>query len=269
MNLAKSYRVKPGSKVSLRKFKTDDPGGLTKKQALARFKKLRQRLIELQELMYAEGKHGLLVVFQAMDCGGKDSTIGTVFRGVNPQGCKVASFKAPNEVELRHDFLWRVHQGLPRRGTIGIFNRSHYEDVLIVRVDKLQPDKRWKEHYQQINAFEQMLHDEGTTIVKFFLHISKGYQKKRLQRRLDDPAKHWKFSPADLVERKKWSDYQDAYEQVFERCSTDAAPWYIIPAERRWYRNLLIASVLVDTLESLDMKYPKADFDPQTIVIPD
>ena len=269
MNLAKPYRIKPGARVALKKFKTDDDGGLTKKQAMARFKKLRRRLIDLQELMYAEGKHALLVVFQGMDCGGKDSTIRTVFRGVNPQGCKVASFKAPNSVELRHDFLWRIHQNLPRRGYIGIFNRSHYEEVLIVRVDKLEPEKRWKAHYEQIAAFEKMLNDEGTTVIKFFLHISKGCQKKRLQSRLDDPAKHWKFDPADLTERKKWDLYQEAYERVFERCSSEEAPWYVIPAERRWYRNLLVVSALVDRLESLAMKYPQADFDPKTIVIPD
>jgi PPK2 family polyphosphate:nucleotide phosphotransferase len=269
MELAKNYRWKPGHEGSLKKWSSDDQGGLEKAEALDRFKKLRQGLAELQEVMYAEGKHALLVVFQAMDGGGKDSTIGSVFRGVNPQGCKVASFKAPNSVELRHDFLWRIQQGLPRKGYIGVFNRSHYEDVLVVRVDKLAPEAQWRARYDHINNFEKMLTDEGTAVVKIFLHISKRYQKRRIQRRLDNPAKHWKFDPSDLSERAKWADYQKAYEDVFARCSTEHAPWYIVPAEHRWFRNLLVADIVVKTLESLDMKYPKPKFDVSKIVIPD
>ncbi len=248
---------------------TDDDGGMTKAEGEAEFEKLRTRLDELQELMYAEGRHALLVVLQAMDAGGKDSTIRSVFSSINPQGCKVINFKAPNDVELRHDFLWRVHENTPRLGYIGVFNRSHYEDVLVVRVKKLVPEKRWQARYEHINNFEEMLYDEGTTVVKFFLHISKDYQKKRLERRLSKPSKHWKFDPSDVAERALWDQYQAAYEDVFRRCSTKHAPWYVIPAENRWFRNLLIAGVLVETLEALDMRYPKPRVDVGQIVIPD
>jgi PPK2 family polyphosphate:nucleotide phosphotransferase len=267
MRNIEKYRVRPGAKVDLTKIRTDDDGGMAKADAVAEFRKLRKRLVRLQELLYAEGKHALLVVLQAMDGGGKDSTIRSVFTSLNPQGCKVISFKVPNDVELRHDFLWRVHENTPRLGYIGIFNRSHYEDVLVVRVKELVPAKRWKARYAHINAFEEMLHDEGTTVVKFFLHISKKYQKKRLERRLTKPDKLWKFDPVDLVERKRWDKYQEAYEDALRHCSTPHAPWYVIPAEHRWYRNLLVATVLVRTLQSLKMHYPKAKVDPKKIVI--
>jgi PPK2 family polyphosphate:nucleotide phosphotransferase len=217
--------------------------------------------------MYAEAKHALLVVLQAMDAGGKDSTIRNVFGPINPQGCKVINFKAPNDVELKHDFLWRIHENTPRLGYLGVFNRSYYEDVLVVRVKNLVPEKRWKERYDHINHFEKMLTDEGTTVVKLFLHISKDYQKERLQRRLERPDKFWKFDPSDLAERRRWDDYRKAYEDALSRCSTGYAPWYVIPAERRWYRNLLIARVLVQTLESLKMQYPEPKFDPKTMVV--
>lgn len=268
MSRTGEYRIEPGSRVDLNKIRTDDDGRMAKPEALAEFQKLRKRLLRLQELLYAESRHALLVVLQAMDAGGKDSTIRSVFTALNPQGCKVVSFKAPNDVELRHDFLWRVHENAPRLGFIGIFNRSHYEDVLIVRVKGLVPEKRWRARYDHINAFEKMLHDEGTTIVKFFLHISKDYQKRRLERRLAKPTKHWKFDPSDLVERKRWDEYRTAYDEALGRCSTKHAPWYVIPAEHRWYRNLLVARVLVETLESLDMHYPKPTFDAKTIVVP-
>lgn len=268
MGHALKPQVKPGTDVDLAKMPTDDDGGLDKSAAEAEFAELTERLVGLQKLLYAEGKHALLVVLQAMDAGGKDSTIRSVFGPINPQGCKVVSFKAPNEHELSHDFLWRIHQNVPRCGYIGVFNRSHYEDVLIVRVKGLVPEKRWRQRYAHINAFEEMLHDEGTTVVKFFLHISKDYQKKRFEKRLADPAKHWKFNPADLAERERWDDYMAAYAEAISRCSTKHAPWHIIPAEHRWYRDLLIARVLVHTLEELDMHYPKVDFDPQSIVIP-
>jgi PPK2 family polyphosphate:nucleotide phosphotransferase len=264
----KHYRVKPGSDVDLKAVPTDDHGDLTKPKGIAEFLKLRKRLTGLQELLYAEGKHALLVVLQAMDAGGKDGTIRSVFSSLNPQGCKVVSFKAPNDVERRHDFLWRIHENTPRLGFIGIFNRSHYEDVLIARVKNLVPERRWRARYDHINAFEEMLRDEGTTTVKFFLHISKEYQKRRLERRLAKPSKHWKFDPSDLAERERWDEYQAAYRDALRRCSTPHAPWYVIPAEHHWYRNLLIARVLVETLESLEMRYPKARFDPRQIVIP-
>jgi PPK2 family polyphosphate:nucleotide phosphotransferase len=261
------YRIGPDAKVKLADYPPDDDGGVDKADALKEFAKLSDRLVELQELMYAEAKHALLVVLQAMDAGGKDSTIRNVFGPINPQGCIVINFKAPSDVELKHDFLWRIHQNAPRLGYIGVFNRSHYEDVLIVRVKNLVPKKQWQTRYEHINEFESMLTDEGTTIVKFFLHISKDYQKERLQRRLDKPDKLWKFNPVDLAERARWHEYREAYEEAMSRCSTEHAPWYVIPAERKWYRNLLIARILVRTLESLDMKFPKPTFDPKTIRI--
>lgn len=267
MSQPEKHKVEPATRVKLSDWPTDDDGGWSKSDAEREFDRLSERLTGLQELLYAQGTHALLVVLQAMDAGGKDSTIRHVFGPLNPQGCRVTSFKAPTSEELRHDFLWRVHANVPRLGSIGVFNRSHYEDVLIVRVKNLVPQKRWEARYDHINAFERLLHDEGTTIVKLFLHISKDYQKKRLQRRLDKPSKHWKFTPSDLPERARWDSYQTAFEAAMSRCSTKHAPWYIIPAEKRWFRNLLVAQILVDTLESLDMKYPEPTFDPKDIVI--
>ncbi len=263
----KHYRVRPGSKVNLKEFATADDGGMVESDARERFEKLKGRMEDLQEVLYAQCQHALLVVVQAMDTGGKDSTIRSVFTGFNPAGCRVANFKAPNETERLHDFLWRVHQRAPRLGQIVVFNRSHYEDVLIARVRELVPKTRWKKRYQHINDFEAMLSDEGVHIVKFFLHISKGYQKQRLQKRLDNLNKHWKFDPGDLAERARWDDYQAAYEEAMERCSTERAPWYVIPAETRWFRDLLISRVLVETLESMDLRYPPSSIDPTTIVI--
>ncbi len=261
------YRIKPGQKLSLRDFDTNDDGGLDKQDGERWFGELSQRLSDLQELLYAEGKHSLLIVLQAMDAAGKDSTIREVFGAFNPQGCQVHSFKAPTETELRHDFLWRIHPRAPELGYVSIFNRSHYEDVLIVRVKSLVSRDRWQRRYEHINSFERMLHEEGVTIMKFYLHISRDYQKERLERRIEKPDKQWKFNPADLVEREKWDAYQEAYEEALSRCSTDQAPWYVIPAERRWFRNLLIARIVADALESLDMRYPPLTYDPSTIVI--
>lgn len=263
----KDYKIEPGAKIKLAKYKTKAEGDLTKESAFVEFEDLRQRLVGLQELLYAENKHSLLIVLEAMDTGGKDSIIQKIFSGVNPQGCVVTSFKEPSTVELAHDFLWRIHQQAPRLGMIGIFNRSYYEDVLIARVKELVPKKRWERRYQHINAFEEMLHDEGTVICKFFLHISKEYQKERLQRRLEKPDKLWKFSPEDLKDRERWNDYQEAYAAILERCSTKYAPWYIIPAEKHWYRDLVVLRILVETLEALKMKYPQITFDPKKIVI--
>lgn len=266
-NHIERYLVKPDSKVHLKSIDPADDGGLDKATATVEFEQLKERLGELQNTLYAEARRSLLVVLQAMDTGGKDSLIRSVFTGFNPAGCVVHSFKAPTAEELAHDFLWRVHACAPRRGHVGVFNRSHYEDVLIVRVKSLVPDEVWRERYEHINRFERLLADEGTTVVKFFLHISKDYQKERLQKRLDDPAKHWKFEPGDLVERKRWDDYQKAYDDVLEKCSTDHAPWYIIPGEKRWYRDLLVAKILVKTLDKMDLKYPDPKFDPAAIVI--
>ena len=246
---------------------TREDGGFDKEDGKDAFQALSHRLVELQENLYAEQKRSLLVVMQAMDAGGKDSTLKAVFGPVDPAGCKVKSFKKPNDNELGHDYLWRIHQFTPKRGTIGVFNRSHYEDAVTVAVKNLAPKKIWSKRVGHINDFERMLTDEGTTIVKFFLHISKDYQKERLQRRLDRPDKHWKFNVADLEERARWEKYQDRYSEVMSQTSHDYSPWYVVPAERRWFRNLLVTKVLVDAMEQMDPKPPKAEFDPKSIVI--
>jgi len=252
------YVVKPGTKLKIAGYPTNDTGKFKNRDdaALETAAHLR-RLDELQEVMYAEGKHALLIVFQAMDAGGKDGAIEYVFSGINPQGCMVTSFKVPTPLEKAHDFLWRIHGACPPKGLIGIFNRSHYESVLVERVGQITAEKVWRKRYEHINAMEQMLTDEGTTIVKFFLHISKDEQKERLQARLDDPHKNWKFNPGDLEMRKQWDAYQQAYEDALQHCSTEAAPWYVVPADRKWFRNWVVSDVLVRTLEKLDMKFPK------------
>ena len=227
------------------------------------------RCASCRRSLYAESKHRLLIVLQAMDTGGKDGVIRHVMSGVNPQGCQVTSFKVPTAEELAHDFLWRIHQQVPRRGYIGIFNRSHYEDVLVVRVHDLVPKKVWQQRYEQINQFEKLLSETGTTILKFFLHISKDEQKRRLEARRDTPEKQWKFSLGDLKEREYWDDYMDAYEDALTRCSTRWAPWYIVPANQKWYRNLVVARTIVKTLESFDMKYPEPEKGIETAVVPD
>jgi len=262
------YKVDSSKSVKLDSWPTRYEGKLTKEKTLEETSALITRLGELQELLYADGSQALLVVLQAMDAAGKDSTIRSIFGPINPQGCKVVSFKGPNSTELAHDFLWRVHQNVPRKGMIGVFNRSHYEDILIARVKELAPRERLKKRYDHINNFESLLGSEGTRVVKFFLHISRDYQKEQLQDRLDTPEKNWKFSPSDIPERMLWDDYQKAFELVFERCSCPEAPWYIVPAERKWFRNFLIANVLVETLESMNLKYPEITFDPKTIKIP-
>jgi PPK2 family polyphosphate:nucleotide phosphotransferase len=260
-------KIKPNQKVKLAEIDPGDTGGLKKQAAKGILAKNIERLTELQEVLYAEGKHALLVVLQAMDAGGKDGTIRSIMSGVNPQGVSVTSFKAPTVEELAHDFLWRIHQPVPPRGMIGIFNRSHYEDVLVVRVKSLVPKAIWQTRYDHINNFEQLLVDSGVTILKFYLHISKEEQKKRLQARLDQPEKRWKFNPADLGERERWDDYMQAFEDVFEKCSTKVAPWYIVPANKKWYRNVVISETIIKTLESLEMKFPEPAVDLDKIVI--
>ena len=252
------YRVKPNEKLNLSKFDANATKGFDggKEEAKKEVAKLNARLEELQELLYAEGKHKVLIVFQAMDAGGKDGTIRTVFEGVNPQGVKVAAFKVPTPEELAHDFLWRIHKQTPGKGEIVIFNRSHYEDVLVVRVHGYAPEEVWKKRYDHIRHFEQLLADEGTTILKFYLHIDLDEQKQRLQERLDDPTKRWKFNIGDLEERKLWPQYMQAFEDAIEKTSTESAPWYVIPANRNWYRDLVISQIIVDTLENLNMKFP-------------
>jgi PPK2 family polyphosphate:nucleotide phosphotransferase len=265
----KQYSVKSGSKVDLSKYDPNDTGGFKggKKDALAELEKLNDRLEELQELLFAEHKHKVLIILQALDTGGKDGAIRRVFDGVNPAGVRVASFKAPTSEELDHDFLWRVHKQVPGRGEIVIFNRSHYEDVLVVRVHNLVPSDVWKKRFDQINEFEKTLAENGTTILKFYLHIDKDEQKERLQARLDDPAKHWKFRLGDLQERKFWPDYMEAYEDVLSKTSTEHAQWYVVPANRKWFRDLLISTVLVETLEGLKMNYPESEENLDDVVI--
>lgn len=260
-------RIRPGSDPKIDRFDPSDTLGWDKAAAQETLEANRKRLGELHELLWAENKRSILVVLQGMDTSGKDGTIRHVMTGVNPQGCRVTSFKRPTEEELDHDYLWRIVRALPARGDIGIFNRSHYEDVLIVRVNGLVPKDVWKARFEQINAFERHLADNGTIILKFFLNISKDEQRERLQERLDDPTRNWKFSEGDLAARGHWSDYMKAYEDVLGRCSTEHAPWYVIPANRKWVRNLAISSILVKTMEGLDMKWPKPDFDPASIRI--
>ena len=263
------YRVNPGAQVDLSQWDPEDKALFDGKRSDSKglLKALNARLEALQEVLYAEGKRKLLIVIQAMDTGGKDGVIRHVFDGVNPQGVKVASFKKPTLEELAHDYLWRVHKVTPGSGEIVIFNRSHYEDVLVVRVHNLVPPEVWGRRYAQINAFEKMLADEGTTILKFFLHISKDEQKARLQARLDEPEKRWKFNVGDLGERARWDDYMHAYEAVLSQTSTEWAPWTIVPANRKWYRNLVISQVLVDVLERFKLRYPHPQEDLDNVVI--
>jgi len=228
-----------------------------KKDGLVELAKLNKKLESLQELLYAEHQHRVLIVLQAMDTGGKDGVVRSVFEGINPQGVRVASFKIPSADEMDHDYLWRVHRQVPGKGEIVIFNRSHYEDVLVVRVHELVPASVWKKRYHHICEFERMLADEGVTILKFFLHISPEEQKERLLERITNPAKQWKFNPGDLSERNRWKDYMHAYEDVLQKTSKPWAPWYAIPADRNWYRNLMVARILVGRLEKLRMRYPQ------------
>lgn len=238
-----------------------------KKQVEKELEHHRKRIADLQARLYAENKQSLLIVLQAMDTGGKDGTIKHVFRGVNPQGCRVWSFKAPSTEELSHDFLWRYHQRSPQRGMITIFNRSHYEDVLIVRVKNLVPEEVWRHRYDMINEFEHMLTLNNTTIIKFFLYISKDEQQRRLESRLDDPEKHWKFSSNDVKERAFWDDYMRAYQDAINNCSTEHAPWYVVPANKKWYRNLVIARTIADTLEAMNPQFPEAEAGLESVVI--
>lgn len=255
-----THRLRPGKKIQLAEITTrgktlhDDRDAAEKE-----FYKLRDELIELQVRLYAEGKQKLLVVLQAMDAGGKDGTIRHTFKGVNPQGVRVTSFKKPSDEELAHDFLWRIHRAVPAKGMIGVFNRSHYEDVLVVRVHDIVPESVWRPRYETINHFEESLTGSGTTILKFFLHISKKEQKERFQDRLDEPDKHWKFDHGDLEKREFWDDYQTAFEDMLNNCTTQHAPWYVIPADQKWYRNLAIMRVMVDTLKEIDPQYPEAE----------
>jgi len=262
VNYLERFKVSPGTKVKLKKF---DPsfkdGHEGRKSALEEIAKYQAKLCELQDVLYAERKHSLLICLQAMDTGGKDGTINHVLSAMNPQGCRVAAFKEPSAEELAHDFLWRVHKAAPANGEVVIFNRSHYEDVLVVRVHNLVPKDVWSLRYDQINAFEKGLAEHDTQILKFYLHISKAEQLKRFKQRLDTPSKYWKISEADYTERGYWNDYVAAYEEALSRCSTEHAPWFIIPANHKWFRDLAIARIVVEHLETLKMKYPKPTVD--------
>src|SRR5918992_59122 len=264
------YRVESGTPVRLADVDPDQSEHYQRKKDVAdELKRHRDRITDLQARLYGEHKRGLLIVLQAMDTGGKDGTIRGVFQGVNPQGCQVWSFKTPSAEELTHHFLWRYDQKTPPRGMITIFNRSHYEDVLIVRVKELIDEAVWRQRYRMINEFEHMLTLNNTTVIKFFLCISKDEQKRRLERRLADPAKHWKFSRADLKERAFWEQYQRAFADAISNCSTDYAPWYVVPANKKWYRDLVIARTIADTLEAMNPKFPAAEKGLDEIDIPD
>lgn len=263
------YRVKPGSQVDLSEIEASSTAAFKggKKDVEPVFEDLNDRLEKLQELLWAEHRHKVLVVLQGMDTSGKDGVIRHVFDGVDPSGVRVASFKAPSPEELEHDFLWRVHPRVPGSGELVIFNRSHYEDVVAVRVRHLAPELVWRRRYDQIAEFERLLAESGTTILKFFLHIDKDEQKERLQARLDEPTKRWKFRKGDLSDRALWDEYQAAYQEALSRTSTEHAPWYVVPANKKWYRNLVVATVLVETLEKLGMQYPEPEEDLDGVVV--
>ncbi len=266
------YWVKPGSKVDFEKLESGEKSlfdGDGKEDVEPQFGILQDQLQDLQKMLYAQNKHRILVVMQAMDTGGKDGCIKHVFSHIDPQGIHVRSFKKPTEEELSYDFLWRVHSKVPHRGQLVIFNRSHYEDIIAVRVKKLFPDEVWKRRQRHVVDFERMLAEEGTTIVKIFLHISKDEQKRRLESRLENPHKHWKFNPDDLADRARWDDFMEAYQDVIAKTSTEKAPWFIVPADRKWYRNLCVARIILDTMKTLNMELPKIDWDPSGIKIGD
>ena len=261
MKFKTPWLIKPSTQVSLGKLKTDADGGLTQETAAAVLAGHRGQLAKLQETLYAGQQRAVLIVLQGMDTAGKDGTISHIFSGVNPQGCDVASFKTPTPIEARHDFLWRCHAQTPPLGMITIFNRSHYEQVLFPRVHKTLKPKDVRKALDDINGFESMLHDQGTVILKFLLHISHKEQTRRLQSRIDDAAKHWKFSPADLAERKFWDEYEAAYEDILRHTSQKHAPWFVIPADHKWYRNIAISEILVQALDGLKLKYPEPTMD--------
>ena len=266
--MSQPLTVPPGHEVKLADFDTRYQGDeFDKKSGKERTEENAEALAGLGYRLYAEDLRSVLLVLQGMDTSGKDGTIRSIMEGLNPQSCSVASFKKPTAEELDHDFLWRVHKVVPRRGDIGIFNRSHYEDVLVVRVLNLVPQHQWEARYDLINSFEKLLTESGTTMVKCFLHISHDEQKERLQARLDNPDKRWKFSKGDLAVRKQWDEYQEAYEAALTRCNTEHAPWHIIPSDRKWYRNMMVSEVLRSTLEKMDPRFPPAEEGLEDIVI--
>lgn len=256
MNFADRFRIPPATRVRLADYDPADVAGWSKARALKQLTSNTERLAELQHRLYAENQCAVLVVLQGMDASGKDGTIRHVFGPLNPQGCRVTSFKTPTAPELARDFLWRIHAAVPARGELAVFNRSHYEDVLIARVRQLVPRPVWSRRYAHINAFERLLTDSGTVVIKFFLHISQEEQRERLRARLADPSKSWKFNPSDLAERELWSAYVAAYEDALSRCTTRWAPWYIIPADKKWFRNLAVSAIVLHHFEQLNPRYP-------------
>jgi PPK2 family polyphosphate:nucleotide phosphotransferase len=268
MDFYAKFAVPPNTRVNLSEHDPEFTGKYKEKDdAKEELEETVSEISKLQTVLYAESRKALLVVFQAMDTGGKDGAIRCVFSGVNPQGCRVTAFKAPSHNELAHHFLWRIHSAVPPKGYIGIFNRSHYEEVLIVRVHNLVPREVWSKRYEQINEFEDVLAENNVAILKFYLHITKNEQKERLQARLKDPQKNWKFNPEDLNERKLWGHYTKAYEEALSRCSTEAAPWFIIPSNKKWFRNLAISKIILQRLAALKPKFPKPQMDLSGIVI--
>jgi PPK2 family polyphosphate:nucleotide phosphotransferase len=256
-HLTRELIVAPKSKIMLAHLDPEDTHGVDKASAARQLTKNLERLSVLQYMLYAESRRSLLVVLQGIDAGGKDGTIRQVMSGLNPQGVDVTSFKVPEGAEKRHDYLWRIHSAVPEWGKMGIFNRSHYEDVLVVRVHSLVPKPVWSKRYDQINDFECTLAESGVRIVKFLLYISKDEQAKRFRERIDDKKKNWKFSPADLKEREYWDQYIEAYQEMLRKCSTDWAPWYVIPANHKWFRNLAVSQILREALENMNLKFPK------------
>lgn len=255
------FRIAPGQRVRLNDFDPADTGRYDKKDAYEKLEELRDKMNDLQQRLFAERKRSLLICLQALDAGGKDGVIKHVIGSMNPDGCRVANFKEPTQQELAHDFLWRVEAQTPAKGEVAIFNRSHYEDVLIVRVHKLVPKPVWSQRYDQINCFEERLVTSGTHILKFFLHISKQEQLKRFEQRLDDPAKRWKISESDYTERERWDDYLRAYEEALARCNSGDAPWFVIPADHKWFRDLAISEIIVSTMEGMDFQLPEPTVD--------
>lgn len=264
------YRIEPGQRIKLADINPDESEDYkTEKQCLKELEKQRERISELQERLFAEEHKSLLIILQAMDAGGKDGVGRGVFCGVNPQGCQIWSFKSPSEEEKKQDFLWRFHQKVPEQGMIAIFNRSYYEEVLSHRVKGEVPEEVWRRRYEDINNFEKMLSSEGITIIKFYLHISKDEQKLRLEERLTNSKKFWLFSENDINERARWDAHMQAFEDAIENCSTEYAPWYVLPGNKKWYRNLVIARTIADTLEVMDPQYPALEEGMENMVVPD
>jgi len=259
------FRIPPGSRVRVSDFDPEFKGKHSKKRALVKTARLCEKMSKLQQMLFAEQKRSLLVCLQALDAGGKDGVVKHVIGAMNPDGCRVSNFKEPTQEELAHDFLWRIEAQMPKRGEIAIFNRSHYEDVLVVRVHDLVPKAVWSQRYAQINDFERRHAANGTLILKFFLHISKDEQLKRFEQRLDDPAKRWKISESDYTEREYWDDYERAYDDALAKCNSELAPWFVIPANHKWFRDLAVSEVIVTTLESMNLQVPKLSVDIEEI----